>query len=49
MKTERIRAELCGATFVSIFFTETKTDTETPESEMKVDTLGNRYRSKETE
>ena len=35
MKTERIRTELSGAIFVSIFFTEVETNTETPKTKTK--------------
>ena len=44
MKTERIRTELSGATFVSIFFTEVETNTETPKTNTETNIAGNKYR-----
>ena len=49
MKTERIRTELSGATFVFIFFTEVKTNTETPETNMKTNIVENKYRPNTTQ
>ena len=45
MKTERIRTELSGTTFVFIFFAEAKTNTETPETKTEANIVENRYKA----
>jgi hypothetical protein len=43
MKMEQKRTELSGATFVLYFYTETETNTKTPETNIEMDTFGNRH------